>query len=139
MDRGALLGIVSSVAVFIIISSIIIYNHSSFDQKLIDQVEGGVPAEKLIPQIDEETENLKTVAETRLESVVMDRKFWGNGDLASPKEYQAYTLGYEFELRIISDYDTARKKFVRREITESEFLNMIKGPKEFYNLYSNFK
>ena len=139
LERSTLLGLIGGSALFIILLLIIISNHSSFDQKLIDQVDVGVPAQKLIPQIDEETENMKELAKVRVMAVVMDKKFWGNGDLDSPKEYEPYTTGYEFELRIINDYDTARKKYANREITRREFLNQIKGPQEFYSIYKDFR
>ena len=139
MDRGALLGLIGGIAVFIIILIIIINNHSSFDQKLIDQVEAGVPSQQLIPQIDEETENMEETAKARVMAIVMDKKYWGNGDLAVPKEYEAYTTGYEFEMRLIREYDSARIKYANREITKREFLNIIKGPKEFYSIYNNFR
>jgi hypothetical protein len=139
LERPTLLGLIGGAAVFIIILIFIILNHANFDQQLIDKVAEGVPAEKLIPEIDAETDNLKSIARARLETVVNDQKYWGNGELATTKEYVAYTTGYEFELRIISDYDTARKKFARREITKREFLNLIKGPKEFYSTYENLR
>ena len=94
----------------------------------------GVPAEKLIPEIDAETVKLKAIARARVDAVVNDRKFWGDGDLATPDQYEAYTTSYEYELKIISEYDDARKKFARREITRREFLNLIKGPKDFYSM-----
>ena len=139
VERGALLGVIGGAAVFIIILTVIMYSHSSFDQKLIDQVEDGVPAEELILQIDAETNKLKKIAKARLESVVMDRRFWGDGELATPAEYESYIVGYEFEMKIINQYDLARKKYANREITKREFLSEIKGPKDFYNLYSNIR
>jgi len=70
-------------------------------------------------------------AKRRFESVVMDKKYWGNGDLASPEDYQYYTTSYTIEMNAISNYDSARKKFARREITKEQFLEEIKVPKEF--------
>lgn len=135
MDRGALLGIIGGAVVFIIILSFIIYTNSDFDRRLIEQVDNQIPAEKLIPQIDNETVNLKTIAKKHLISVVYDRKYWGNGELAIPKDYQGFIVGYDSEMKIISDIDYARKRFARREITEKEFLSLIKGLKEFFNVY----
>ena len=100
----------------------------------MDQVDEGVPAEKLIPEIDAETNNQKANAQVRVDAVVNDKKNWGNGDLATPEEYEAYTTSYEYELKIISEYEAARKKFARREITRREFIDLIKGPKDFYSL-----
>ncbi len=134
MDRGILLGIIGGAAVFIIILSFVIYSHSSFDQRLIDQVEEGVPAEQLIPQIDNETANMQYTAKTRLEKVVMDKKYWGHGDLAKSDDYKTFIESYQSELRIIGDYENARKKYARRETTRREFLWQIKTCKEFYDL-----
>lgn len=131
MDKRALLGILGGLIVLVIILSFILYGNSDFDSQLIDQVDKGVPAEKLIPQIDKETQNMQTDAKRRFESVVMDRKYWGNGDLASPEDYQYYTTSYTIEMNAISNYDSARKKFARREITKEQFLEEIKVPKEF--------
>lgn len=135
MDRGRLLGVIGGLTVFIIICSFIIYGHSDFNEQLIQQVDNGVSADKLIPQIDEETVKLQINAKRRLESYVMDKKNWGNGELASPRDYQYYIQNYESEMKVISDYDSIRKKFAKREITKKEFLDEIKGPKEYFNIY----
>jgi hypothetical protein len=94
-----------------------------------------VPAEELIVQIDEETLIMQRNAKKRLESVVMDKKYWGNGDLASPTDYQYFTTFYITEMNVISNYDGVRKKFARREITKEQFLQEIKVFKEFFNIY----
>jgi hypothetical protein len=132
LDKRALLGIACSLTISIVILSFIIYGNSDFDEQLIHQVDEGVPAEKLIPQIDEETQKLQTDAKRRLLSIVMDKKYWGNGDLASPDDFQYYTTGYVTEMDVISNYDSARKKFARREITKKQFLQEIEGPKAFF-------
>ncbi len=128
MDRTKLLIIIGGVVLITILSFV-----------LYDQVEEGVPAEKLIPQIDRETENLKIQAKKRLEKAVMDRKYWGDGDLATSDDYNMYITSYEFEMKIIVDYENARKKFARREITKREFLSEIRGCKEFYSLHNIFQ
>lgn len=135
MERGTLLGVIGGLIVFIGIFSYIIYDHSDFDGQLIQQVDSGVPAEKLIPQIDNETAKLQINAKRRLESYVMDKKNWGNGELASPRDYQYYIQNYESEMKVISEYESIRKKFAKREITKKEFLDEIKGPKEYFNIY----
>ncbi len=115
-----------------VILCFIIYSHSDFDEQLIHQVDEGVPAEKLVPQINKKTLDMQTNAKRRLVSVVMDKKYWGNGDLASPADYEYYITGYITEMDVILNYDNARKKFARREITKEQFLQEIKGPKEFF-------
>jgi len=135
LERGTLLGVIGGLIVFICIFSYIIYDHSDFDGQLIQQVDNGVPAEKLIPQINEETAKLQTSAKRRLESFIMDKKNWGNGDLVSPKEFSYNIQYYESEMKVISEYDGIRKKFAKREITKEQFLQEIKGPKEYFNIY----
>jgi hypothetical protein len=134
VDRGALLAIIGSVTVFSIVLAFMFYNQSDFDQRLIDQVDKGMPAEKLIPQIDKETEKLIANAQRRYSKVV-DKNF-ENGNLASKNDYESYTEVYEKEMMMISEYDTARKKFARREITKEQFLQEIKIPKELEKLVS---
>lgn len=135
LDRGTLLGIVGGSIVFICILSFIIYNNSDFDSLLIKQVDKGVSAEELIPQIDNETEKLKLKAKKRLESYVFDKKYWGNGELASPDDYQRFTQSYENDMKMITEYENARKKFVKREITKEQFSEKIETPKEYFIIY----
>ncbi len=135
MGKRALLGILGGLIILVVTLSIILYSDSDFDAQLIDQVDKGVPAEELIVQIDEETLIMQRNAKKRLESVVMDKKYWGNGDLASPTDYQYFTTFYITEMNVISNYDGVRKKFARREITKEQFLQEIKVFKEFFNIY----
>lgn len=103
---------------------------------MINQVEDGVPTEELIPQIDKETENMEVRAKTRLKTVVMDKKFWGDGDLVTSDDYKMQITSYEVEMRIIEDYENVRKRYAQREITRKEFLAEIRGPREFFSLHS---
>jgi len=135
LGKRALLGILGGLIILVVTLSIILYSDSDFDAQLIDQVDKGVPAEELIVQIDEETLIMQRNAKKRLESVVMDKKYWGNGDLASPTDYQYFTTFYITEMNVISNYDGVRKKFARREITKEQFLQEIKVFKEFFNIY----
>lgn len=130
------MGIIFGIVLFLISFSFIIYNHSDFDTQLIDQVGRGVPTSELIVQINQETTKMNIRAKKRIENVVMDRKLWGNGTLAVENDYQGYVSNYECELKYISDYDTLRKKFARREITRREFLDEVKPVKEFFNTYA---
>jgi len=131
--KGKWVGAIGGLVVFLIILSVIIYFNSDFDQQLIQDVESGIPAGKLIPKIDNETAKLKVDAKRRLESHVMDMKFWGNGDLASENDYKYYTFVYENEMDMISEYDKVRKRFVKKEISKEKFLQGIKSPKEYLN------
>lgn len=133
MDRGILLAIIGSILVFLIILAVIIYSHSDFDQQLIEQVNNGVPADKLIPQIDIETERLKYNTLRSYQSNLANKDF-GKGKILSKRDYELYTEKYESEMKMISEFDAARKKFVRREITKEQFLLEIKNIKEFIEM-----
>lgn len=135
LERGTLLGLFGGLIVFICILSFIIYSNSDFDSLLIKQVDKGVSAEELIPQIDNETEKMQLNAKRRFKSIIMDRKYWGNGELASTNDYQSYTISYENDMKMISAYENVRKKFAKREITKEQFLEEIKTPKEYFKIY----
>ena len=49
-----ILGVTGGITVFIFVIIIIFYVNSDFDQQLIYQVDSGVPADELIPEIDNE-------------------------------------------------------------------------------------
>lgn len=104
---------------------LIMSNNSDFDKQLINQVDNGVPADKLIPQIDQETNKMKLNAQKRLESQTLPKNI-------SKNDSESYIHSYKDELRMISIYDDARKKLARREITKEQFLNDIQKPKDFF-------
>lgn len=136
MDKGILLGIIGGLAVFIVlVSFIIISNYSDFDVQLIEQVDDGVPANELMLQIEKETENLKYKVRKRFESNVMDKKYWGNGNLASTNDYQYYSQNYQNEIKMINEYDNVRKKFAKKEISKDEFIYQIENFREYFKLY----
>lgn len=123
MDRSLLLGIVGSLSVFIVICSFILLSQPDFDEQLIVQVNRGIPAEELIPQIDKEAYDMRKDAKKQLDSRIMDRKYWGNGDLDDPHNLRSYVNIYEGDLEAINEYRKTRISFVKREITKEEFLN----------------
>jgi F0F1-type ATP synthase alpha subunit len=135
LDRGVLLGIIVSVFIFIFSLFFIIYINSDFDEQLTDQVDNGISADTLILQIDNETQKMTTEVDRRYEIVVMDRKYWGNGDLASSEDFQYYTENHENDLKMISRLAEIRKKYARREIDEEVFLNSIEQYKEYFKMY----
>jgi hypothetical protein len=140
LDRGILLAIAGSILVFVIILAVVFYSHSDFDQQLIEQVDSGVPAGKLIPQINQETKKLTINAQKRYQSNVVNKMNENDehGNLESKNDYKYYQDLYENEMKMISDYDAARKKFVRREITKEQFLQEIKIPKEYKQIVNSF-
>ena len=125
INKGLILGIVGGIAVFSIALIFIMYSNSDFDQQLINQVNSGVPADKLIPQIDQETQKMQQRAKSRLSDVI-------NKNL-DKNDSITYIKNYEDEMKIISQYDDARKKFARREINKEQFLKDIEIPKEAMN------
>lgn len=124
-----ILGIAGGVTVFVLVLIVILYTNSDFDQQLINEVDSGVPADKLIPQIDQETEKLKLDAQRRLESHVINT----NSNMKS-NDYESYEQTYQNEMKMISEYDDARKKFAERQITKEQFLQEIKTPKELLQM-----
>jgi hypothetical protein len=125
---GLILGISGGLIVFIIALILIIYNSSDFDQQLINQVDSGVPADKLIPQIDQDTDKMKLNAQRRLESQTVDKNI--NKNDSAP-----FVQGYNYEMRMIAQYDDARKKFANGDINKEQFLSEIQEPKDFLKMY----
>lgn len=105
------------------------FNNSDFDQQLIKQVDNGVPADKLIPQIDKETEKMKLNALRLYESQTLNKNL-------NKADSENYIHGYKIMLKTISKYDDSRKKFARREITKEQFLNDIRIPKDSLEPYN---
>jgi hypothetical protein len=132
VDKGALLAIIGSLTVFLIVLAFIFYSHADFDQQLIEQVDNGVPVEKLIPQIDKETEKLMNDTQKNYGYKILD-KDTDKGNISS-SDYEYYTQTYQNEIKMIAEYDAARKKFARREITKEQFLQEIKNIKDLLNV-----
>ena len=129
LNKGVILGIAGAITVFIFILIIIFYFNSDFDQQLIYQVDSGVPADKLIPQIDKETEELQMNALKSYESNVINNNLGGNAS-----NYDYYTQVYQNENKTISEYENTQKEFANREISKEQFEQDIKTPKEFIQL-----
>lgn len=136
MDRSLLLGIIGGLSVFIIICSFILLQQPDFDQQLIVQVNRGVPVEKLILQIDEDAFYMQVSAKKRLDSRIMDSRYWGNGDLEDPHNFRAYVDQYEADIGAIRGYKNIRVMFVKREITEGEFLQQASSYKSYIESYN---
>lgn len=125
---GLILGISGGLIVFIIALVLIIYNNSDFDQQLIYQVDSGVPADKLYPQIDQDTEKMKLNAQRRLESQTVYKNINKSDSAPSVQVYND-------EMRMIAQYDDASKKFANRDINKEQFLSEIQKPKDFLKIY----
>ena len=130
-NMGLILGISGGIIVFIIALILIIYNNSDLDQQLVNQVDSGVPSDKLIPQIDQDTEKMKLNAQRRLESQTVAKNI-------NKSDCAPFVQGYNDETRMIAQYDDARKKFANREINKEQFLSEIQKPKDFLKIcYGN--
>ncbi len=127
-NMGLILGISGGLIVFIIALVLIIYNNSDFDQQLIYQVDSGVPADKLYPQIDQDTEKMKLNAQRRLESQTVYKNINKSDSAPSVQVYND-------EMRMIAQYDDASKKFANRDINKEQFLSEIQKPKDFLKIY----
>lgn len=119
--------------VFIAIFSFILLNHADFDEQLMEQVENGVPAQDLIKEIDEEAYYMQIAAKKRLDSKILDRKYWGNGELDTPLDYSFYVDNYQSELNLIKEYKEYRVKYANGEITREEFLSLIQNYRDYFN------
>jgi hypothetical protein len=125
---GLILGISGGTIVFIIALILIFFNNSDFDQQLINQVDSGVPSDKLIPQIDQDTKKMKLNAQKRLESQTVAKNI-------TKSDSAPFVQSYNDEMKMINQYDDAHKKFANREINKEQFLNEIKKPKDFLKMY----
>jgi hypothetical protein len=129
LNKGLILGVAGGLTVFIIVLIIIMYVNSDFDQHLINQVDSGVPADKLIPQIDAEAEHLQMNAQKNYESNLINNNLGGNAS-----NYDYYTQIHQNELKIISEYENDQKEFAERQITKEQFLHDIQSPKQYINV-----
>lgn len=104
-----------------------------FDQKLINEVDSGVPANELIPQIEEEAAKEKLKSKKHLESHVMDMKRWDKFNISPEDDLKYEITFYKEQITIISQYEETRKKFVKKEISKQEFLKQIRDYKVIIN------
>ncbi|MDI9623380.1 MAG: hypothetical protein QFX38_00600 [Methanothermobacter sp.] len=125
MKKENWIGIIGGMGFFLIILFILNFN-SDFDQKLINDVESGVPTDELIARIEDETEKERLEAERRLESHLWDMKYWGQSSLPPEEELKYEIEIYNGQMRSISECDRIRKQFVKGEISKEEFLAKIK-------------
>ena len=127
MDKPKLLGIVGGLIVFIIIILVIVLLNADFDNQLINSVEVGVPAEKLIPGIEAEREKEISDTKKNLESHVMDPNYWSKPGIASINDFNFEKSNYIEALNSIYKLETLRKQYVLRKISKYEFLTKAKN------------
>jgi hypothetical protein len=125
MDRGILVGSIGGFAIFMVFILIIFYSHSDFNQNLINSVADGTPAEKIIPEIQQQNKRECMEAKNNFNARMMSMDQWGNGDLASNSYSDFYTKNYEQEIKYYNDLENLRIKFATKEISKEEFLNEI--------------
>ena len=141
LDKPKSLGIIGGLIVFIIIILVIVLLNSDFDNQLINSVEAGVPAEKLIPGIEAEREKEISNAKKDLESHIMDPNYWSKPGAASIEDFNYEKNNNKIDLNSINKLEYLRKKYVHRKISKYEFLNQGKIYKEYLsrNSWSNYK
>ncbi|WJI08653.1 hypothetical protein FGU46_00375 [Methanobacterium sp. CWC-01] len=125
MNKSIWIGAVGGLCIFIIILWAIFFYNSDFDQELIQSSESGVACEKLIKQIDKESDNQKSLAENHLEGHFTDIKYWNNPN-DPEKELTLEIDFYQQQIKAINNCTELRKKYVRKEISKEEFLAQIK-------------
>lgn len=111
------------VTLFLVILIIFFYFNTDFDSNLIEKLESGVPAENLIPQIEEQSKKQEATVKSHLEAHVMDMKYWSgvNSDPQNDLEYHMNL--YHKQIEVITDYKNHRIQFVKGEIGKKEFLD----------------
>lgn len=97
-------------------------------------MDNGVSADELTSQIDKENYYLQLKAKKRLNSIVLDKKNWGNGDLDPPDSYGSYVNDYKSDMNAIKEYKDIQIKFAKREITKEKFLSSTKQLKGYLSI-----
>lgn len=115
-------GIIGGLVIFLIILFYIIYINSNFDQQLINDVEKGVPSDKLMSKIEKETTKDELKVKKHINSHIMNVNMWGNGNMASKKDYYYYEILYYNQINEILELGKIRKKFAKREISKEQFI-----------------
>ena len=125
MDKPKLLGVIGGLIAFIIIILVLVLLNSDFDQRLIEQVEAGTPAVKLIPEIEKERSLEEDKAAKHLESHVFNVKYWDGPKSVSNYDFAYYKDIYNSQMYAISQLYDLRIKYVKKEITKFEFQQKI--------------
>ena len=73
---------------------------------------------------------MKLNAQKRLESQTISKNI--NKSDAAP-----FVQSYKDEMKMIAQYDDARKKFANRDINKEQFITEIQKPKDFLKMYGN--
>ena len=125
MDKPKLLGILGGLIVFFIIILVIVIINSDFDTQLINSVESGTSADKLIPQIENEHRIEILNAKRHLESHVTDVKYWESPNLTSEDNFAYYTWIYNTRVKRINELEIVREQYVQKKISKVDFLDKI--------------
>jgi lipopolysaccharide export LptBFGC system permease protein LptF len=136
VNNGLILGIIGGVAVFIISLTLIMYINSDLDKKLIEEMGSGVPTNVVYNQIDNDTQNQKSIAKGDLDSHVMNPTDWEKKGLVTDDNYEYYIQIYNSEIGFISKYNQIRKEYVTGKISKEEFLEESKTIQDDLNNFS---
>ena len=133
MEKGKLVGIIGGICFFLIILLVVFYLNSDFDQQLIDSVNAGTPADKLIPQIENETAKEKLNARKHLDSSMNDMKYWKKSDINPEDDSKLDMNFYEVQMEAITNCSELSKQFVRKQISKEQFLSQLQEYKLIIN------
>jgi hypothetical protein len=101
------------------------YQNINFDQKLIKEVKENVPSSILLSQIDKEKLSEETEVKGHLNTHFMDMQCWNHIECIE-NEMQYDIVIYKTEMQTISDRTELRKNYVKKKISEKEFISKSK-------------
>jgi hypothetical protein len=128
MNKSIWIGAIGGLCIFLVILWALFFYNSDFDQELIDSSEAGVPCDKLIIRIEQESDNQELMAKKHLEGHITDIKYWYSTNNPENDLHDEIDF-YEQQEKAINNCTELRKKYVRKEITKEEFLAQIKDYK----------
>ncbi len=102
---------------------IFIFINPDFDEQLIKEVDSGVPANKMIKQIENESQNQKALALNDLKYHINDMQYWSKPNLASENDFRHYIEAYDTQMRTIEEYEKLRKQYINNEVSKDCFHN----------------
>ena len=131
LNKGKFLGIVGGLGVFILFLLFLIYPNLDFDQQLINDVDGGVPASQLIPKIEAESQEEQLIAKKDFESHINNPYYWSKPGLASTDDFNYDKRNYEISMNAIKKLEELRKEYALKKIGKEEFVTTSSYYKDY--------
>ncbi len=125
MNKNNIICIFCIILLFLVIILYASYQNIDFDQKLIKEVNENVPASILLLQIDKEKLSEEEEVKGHLNTHFMDMQCWNHIECIE-NEMQYDIVIYKTKIQTISDRTELRKNFVKRKISEKEFISRSK-------------